>query len=204
MAEENGIIVGMESIYNTAKRQSRLARTSGKIMASHNRTVAVLFALLAAMTGGAVVLMSLDNYAPGAAAYSLSSYLRLDTVEEVVKDGLRAAPAPWSGIEVFYSQTAGGNARELPLLAGLSDTHKAFHFVICNGTGGDNGVIQAANQWQEQTAFDAAGTIRICVIGDGRSVPATNSQIQRTNALIETLSRAFNVGPRQIQYPGNW
>lgn len=173
-------------------------------MAAQNRTVAVLFALLAAMTGGAVVLMSLDNYAPSAAAYSLSSYLRLDPVEEVVKDGLTAAPAHWSGIEVFYSQTASGNARELPLLAGLCGGQSAFHFVICNGAGGDDGVIQVAPQWHQQTAFSAAATIRICVIGDGQRTPATNSQIQRTNALIETLSRSFNIGPRQIQYPGNW
>lgn len=173
-------------------------------MAAQNRTVAVLFALLAAMTGGAIVLMSLDNYAPSAAAYSLSSYLRLDPVEAVVKDGLTVIPAHWSGIEVFYSQTQSGNARELPLLAGLSGGQSAFHFVICNGAGGDNGVIQVAPQWHQQAAFGTAATIRICIVGDGQRTPATNSQIQRTNALIETLSRSFNIGPRQIQYPGNW
>ena len=68
-------------------------------MASQNRTVAVLFTLLAAMTGGALVLMALDNYAPSAGAYSLSSYLRLDPVEEVVKDTLKTTPTQWSGIE---------------------------------------------------------------------------------------------------------
>ena len=205
MAEETITIDTMECIYNKAKRQSRLAETSGKIMASQNRTVAVLFTLLAAMTAGAVVLMSLDNYAPSAGAYSLSSYLRLDPVEDVVKNTLQTAPAQWVGIDVFYSQTPGGNAQELGLLAGLSDGQASqFHFLVCNGNGADDGGIQASAQWGRQTASGQQGVIRVCVIGDGQTTLATNSQIQRTNALIESLTRSFNISPRQVRYPGNW
>jgi hypothetical protein len=205
MAEVNVTIDAMECIYNKAKRQSRLAETSGKIMASQNRTVAVLFTLLAAMTGGAMVLMALDNYAPGAAAYSLSSYLRLDPVEEVVKNTLQTAPAQWAGIDVFYSQTRGGNAQELGLLAGLAGNQASqFHFVVCNGSGADDGGIQASAQWSQQVASGHQGVIRICVIGDGQTTLATNSQIQRTNDLVESLSRSFNINPRQVRYPGNW
>ena len=194
----------MECIYNKAKRQSRLAETSGKIMASQNRTVAVLFALLAAMTGGAVVLMALDNYAPSAGAYSLSSYLRLDPVEDVVKNTLHTAPAQWTGVEVFYSQTRGGNLEELPLLAGLAgEQAPKFHFVVCNGNGAEDGRIQASPQWNGQLPSDRDGIIRICVIGQGPT-PATNNQVQRTNALVESLSRTFDITPRQIRYPGNW
>ena len=194
----------MECIYNKAKRRSGLAETSGKIMASQNRTVAVLFALLAAMTVGASVLMALDNYAPSAGAYSLSSYLRLDPVEEVVKNSLQTAPAQWTGIEVFYSQTRGGNLEELPLLAGLAGVGAPqFHFVVCNGNGGDDGRIQTSGQWGQQAASGQNGIIRICVIGDGQTL-ATSNQIQRTNTLVETLSRNFNIAARQIRYPGNW
>lgn len=194
----------MECIYNKAKRQSRLAETSGKIMASQNRTVAVLFTLLAAMTGGAMVLMALDNYAPSAGAYSLSSYLRLDPVEEVVGKSLQTSPGQWVGIEVFYSQTRGGNLQELPLLAGLAGGQSPqFHFLVCNGTGAEDGIIQPSPQWNQQAASGPDGIIRICVIGDGQT-PATNSQVQRTNSLVETLIRSFSIGPRQIRYPGNW
>ena len=204
MSDENDTIGVMECIYNKAKRQSRLAETSGKIMASQNRTVAVLFTLLAAMTGGAVVLMALDNFAPSAGAYSLSSYLRLDSVEEVVGDSLQTTPAQWAGVEIFYSQTRGGNVQELALLAGLGGVKAPeFHFVVCNGNGADDGIIQASTQWREQSASGQSGIIRICVINDGQA-PATNSQIQRTNSLVETLIRRYTISPSQIRYPGNW
>jgi len=204
MADENAIIDVMECIYNKAQRQSRLAETSGKIMAGQNRTVAVLFALLAAMTGGAMILMALDNYAPGAGAYSLSSYLRLDPVEQVVKNTLHTTPAQWNGMEIFYSRTAAGNADELPLLMSLADGRaEQFHFLICNGNGAEDGRIQTSSQWSQQLTAKQDGTIRICVIGNERNT-LTNSQVQRTNDLVESLSRTFNIGPRQIRYPANW
>ncbi|NLK41181.1 MAG: hypothetical protein GX298_03905 [Planctomycetes bacterium] len=173
-------------------------------MAGQNRTVAVLFALLAAMTVGAMVLMTLDQYAPGAGAYSLSSYLRLDPVEQVVKNTLQTAPAQWDGIEVFYSRTRAGNVDELPLLISLSGGQaEQFHFLVCNGNGAEDGHIQTTPQWRQQAAAEQSGTIRICVVGDSRT-PLTNSQIQRTNDLVENLSRTFNIGPRRIRYPANW
>lgn len=205
MSDEKDIIDAMECIYNKAKGQSKLARTSGKIMAGHNRTVAVLFVLLVAMTGGALVLMSLDRYAPSAGAYSLSSYLRLNPVEQVVRDNVEGAPAKWAGIEVFYSQTRSGNIKELSLLSSLDGSQAAqFHFLVCNGVGDEDGSIQTSTQWGQQAAAGQSGVIRICVISDGKMTPATNSQIQRTYTLVETLSQTFNINPRQIRYPSNW
>ena len=205
MTDEKAIIGAMECIYNKAKRQSRLAQTSGKIMAGHNRTVAVLFVLLVAMTGGALVLMSLDNYAPSAGAYSLSSYLSLNPVEQVVRDTVEAVPAKWAGIEVFYSQTPAGNLKELSLLSSLAGNQAAqFHFLVCNGNGDKDGCIETSAQWQQQVVAGQDGIIRICIIADGKTTLATNSQIQRTYTLVETLSQTFNISPRQIRYPGNW
>ncbi len=204
MTEENDIVDVMECIYNKAQRHSRLAQTSGKIMAGNNRTAAVLFALLAAMTTGAVVLMALDNHAPGAGAYSLSSYLRLDPVEYVVKSTLETAPGKWGGIEIFYSRTEAGNLEELPLLVSLAGgTAPEFHFLVCNGIGAEDGRIQASGQWRQQAPGDRDGVIRVCVIGDEQT-PVTNSQVQRTNDLVESLSRTFNISPRHIRYPANW
>lgn len=205
LSDVSGIIERMESIYAQAKRQTKVARTSRTISAAHNRTVAVLFTLLAAMTGGAVVLMALDGYAPSKAAYSLSSYLKLDPIDQVVKASMIAAPADWQSIEVFYSKTETGNAQELPLLASLAGrSAQPYHFLVCNGNGGADGQIQVAPEWQRQTAFSNAAVIRICVIGDDRIRPATEQQIQRANSLIDTLSRSFNIGARQIYLPNAW
>jgi hypothetical protein len=175
-------------------------------MASQNRNMMVLFSLIASMTIGAVVLMALDHNGPSAGAYSLSSYLRLDPVEEVVRNTVQTQPLQWGRIEVVYSYTSGGNAEELALLTGLADGGPAeFHFVVCNGNGGSDGQIQAAGHWQtQQLCRRKPDTIRVCVISDDQGDALTDSQRQRTGALVESLSRTFDISPRQIRYPLDW
>lgn len=175
-------------------------------MAGQNRNITVLFSLIASMTIGALVLMALDHNPPSAGAYSLSSYLRLDPVEEVVRNTIRTRPVEWDRIEVVYSYTNGGNAEELALLTGLADGGPAeSHFVVCNGKGGTDGQIQAASYWQnQQICGGKAETIRVCVISNKQSDTLTDSQRQRTNTLVESLSRTFDISPRRIRYPLDW
>ncbi len=176
-------------------------------MANQNRNVAVLFSLIASMTVGALVLMALDHNGPSAAAYSLSSYLRLDPVEEIVKNSVQVAPAGWGKIEVLYSDTAGGNLEEMPLLTGLSDgsDRSEFHFIVCNGNGADDGQVQASSRWRvQQDCNGRPEAIRVLVISDEGSEAVTDSQIQRTHALVESLSRTFDINPHQIRYPLDW
>lgn len=175
-------------------------------MAGQNRNVAVLFSLIASMTVGALLLMALDHNGPSAGAYSLSSYLRLDPVEKVVKNTIHTVPAQWGQIEVVYSKTSGGNVEELALLTGLADGGPAqFHFVVCNGKGGSDGQIQAAHFWEnQQLCGDKAQTIRVCVISDDKSKAVTDSQFQRTAALVESLSRTFGINRGMIRYPLDW
>lgn len=175
-------------------------------MAGRNRNITVLFSLIASMTIGALVLMALDHDGPRAGAYSLSSYLRLDPVEEVVRNTLKSQPLLWSRVEVVYSYTSGGNAEELALLTGLSDGGPAeFHFVVCNGNGASDGQIQAATLWRQQRYCEhKPETIRVCVISDDQSDTLTDSQRQRTGDLVESLSRTFDINPREIRYPIDW
>lgn len=151
--------------------------------------------------------MALDHNGPGAAAYSLSSYLRLDPVEDVVKNTVQAQVAEWGKIEILYSNTAGGNIDEMPLLTGLADgsDRSEFHFIVCNGNGADDGEVQADGHWRTQKiCTDRPGTIRVLVISDDHSDAVSDCQIQRTNALVESLSRTFDIRPRQIRYPLDW
>ena len=88
------------------------------------------------------------------------------------------------------------------------------HFVICNGNGGRDGQIQATEKWQRQSTVGAiAGladkapidkTIYICVIADNKVAHQTDFQIKRTEALVEELSRKFNIQPESIHYPDDW
>lgn len=175
-------------------------------MAKRNRNVTVLFSLIASMTVGAVVLMALDNHRPITGAYSLSSYLRLDPVEDAVRNSLAVAAGQWQEVEVFYSHTSGGNAEELGLMMGLATgSSPDFHFVVCNGNGAGDGYIQAGDLWKLQRLCKGRpGVVRICVVGDGSSNSVTDFQIKRTISLVENLTHTFNISPQRVRYPLNW
>ena len=179
---------------------------SGTNMAARNRSVTVLFSLIASMTIGAFVLMAMDNHPPITGAYSLSSYLRLDPAENVVKNTVTKRVGSWDQVQVYYSYTSGGNADELALLTNLENGTKAqFHFVVGNGNGAEDGAIQAGEFWKLQRLCQGRnGMVRVCVISDGRAESATDCQLKRTNALVESLIRAFDISPRNIHYPVNW
>ena len=179
---------------------------SGTDMAARNRSVTVLFSLIASMTIGAFVLMAMDDHRPITGAYSLSSYLRLDPAEEVVKNTLTANSGHWDQVQIYYSNTSGGNADELALLTDLANGTKAqFHFVVANGSGAEDGAIQAGESWKLQRLCQGRnGIVRVCVISDGRTESVTDCQLKRTGALVESLIRTFDISPRNIHYPVNW
>ncbi|MBC8379545.1 MAG: hypothetical protein H8E62_10260 [Planctomycetes bacterium] len=175
-------------------------------MATRNRSVTVLFSLIASMTVGAFVLMALDDHRPITGAYSLSSYLRLDPAENAVKNTVTKAVAHWDQVQIYYSNTPGGNADELALLTDLANGTKAqFHFVVGNGNGAEDGAIQAGEFWKLQRLCQGRnGVVRVCVISDGRAESVTDCQFKRTGALVESLIRTLDISPRNIHYPVNW
>jgi hypothetical protein len=175
-------------------------------MTGQPRVAKVLAALLVSMTVGAVVLMVLSGSPPSAGAFCLSSYYRLDPVEKAAFS-LAPQTTRWSRIEVYYSGTKAGNIEQLASLSGLAYIEDLnCHFVVCNGLGGEDGLIQSTERWQQQ--LPAAGykkqTVRICVIADGKTKFPTDFQVKRTEALIDILCRKFDVTPKSIRFPQAW
>lgn len=161
------------------------------------------------MTLGAIVLMALGNNPPSSGPFCLSSYYRLDPIEKTISSQAVQSHYRWNCIEIYYSNTKAGNIEQLASLSGLSSPEDInYHFVICNGLGGDDGEVQPTEKWQKQwsivpgqTWYGSSQTIRICVITE--EYP-TNLQIKRVEALVEALSRKFNIQPAYIYYPSNW
>jgi len=180
-------------------------------MSNQPRVARVLAALLVSMTGGAIILMALGNNPPSAGAFSLSIYCRLDPVEKAILSRAAQSPERWKSIEVYYSGTKAGNIEQLASLSGLTSPDDInCHFVICNGLGGSDGLIQPAERWQRQwssipgrTWYGNAQTIRICVVADGKTAPPTDLQIKRTEALVEGLYRKFAIEAKSIYYPSD-
>jgi hypothetical protein len=183
-----------------------------KSMSNQPRVAKVLVLLLISMTTGAVVLMALGNHPPSAGAFCLSTYYKLDPVQQASNSRVAQAPGRWESIEIYYSGTRAGNIQQLASISGLPSSDAInCHFVICNGLGGNDGQIEATEKWQNQwsvipdhTWYGSSRTIRVCVIADGRQIHPSDSQVRRSEALVDALSRKFSVTPSKIFYPTNW
>ena len=181
-------------------------------MPNQPRLARVLAALLVSMTAGAIVLMVLGNNPPSAGPFCLSSYYRLDPVGKAIQSQAAQSPARWNRIEIYYSGTKAGNIEQLASLMGLASPEDInCHFCLCNGLGGGDGQIQTTEKWQRQWSiipgqnwYGTGQTIRICIIADGKKTHASDSQIKRTQALMEKLCRMFEVQPESVYYPSDW
>lgn len=180
-------------------------------MASQLRVWKVLLALLVSMTLGAIILMILGNNPPSAGAFCLSTYYRLDSADKAVLSRTTPPLDRWKRIEIYYSGTRVGNIELLTSLEGQTSTKDInCHFVVCNGSGGQDGEIQSTERWQNQQPirpsqnwFGPDETIRICVVADGKTAYPTDFQVKRVEALVETLCRKFNIPQQNVYYPGD-
>ena len=164
------------------------------------------------MTIGAIVLMALDNHSLSAGAFSLAGYTNLNPIEQVTLNSVMPNKQKWDFVEVYYSGTEAGDFLDITSFNGLMNTEDVnFHFLVCNGTPGADGKIQASAKWRKQRAalgdqdfFGNNRTIRICVVADGMKSLPTDCQLKRTTGLVEVLTRKFDISPQQISYPANW
>ena len=155
-------------------------------MENRSRTAKVLISLVASMTFGTFVLMSLDKKAISAGAFSLASYTTLNSVENAAKP----MSASWDSIEVYCRK--GGYAED-------------SHFAVLNENGQD-GAVECISQKVFLTPLSeaiGARTIRICVVADSLR-DLSDSQMKRTADLVEMLSRKCRIAPKRIKYPENW
>jgi hypothetical protein len=172
-------------------------------MSNQPRVVKVLAALLISMTVGAFVLMVLGNNPPSAGPFCLAAYYQLDSVDQAVQSKACQTPHRWNSIEIYFSGTQRGSLQQP---AGAVDM--SCHFVICNGSGGGDGEIQPTEQWQKQWSIrpsrtwqGSEKTIRICLIGDGATVPLTNYQLKRLEMLLEALCRKLGISADAVYLP---
>jgi hypothetical protein len=190
-------------------------------MSNQPRAAKILICLVVSMTAVAAVLMVLDHQSISAGAFSLASYSSLGPIADIIATrelaradsprGDHAATGRWNKIEVFYSNTKGGNINQLASLNGLTSAEDLnFHFLVCNSLGAIDGQIQPTDKWLNQWSalpggvwYGSSTTIRICVINEGEN-PASDYQISRAEELIQALSRKFNINTSNITYPKDW
>lgn len=180
-------------------------------MSNQPRAAKILICLVASMTAGAAVLMTLDHQSIPAGVFSLASYSSLGSVADIIATKEPTTRSRWNKIEVFYSNTKGGNLEQMASLSGLTSPDDLnFHFLLCNSLGAIDGQIQPTEKWLNQWSalpggiwYGSSTTIRICIIGE-TSKTASDYQISRAEELIDALSRKFNIAPANIFHPKDW
>ena len=116
-------------------------------------------------------------------------------------------PGRWKGIYIHHSNTPGGDATTV--LDASSDGGRygpPDHFVIGNGDGLGDGVVQYTRRWVEQrpAGSPAAGAridpawISICVIGDMDRMPPTDLQRVRLEQLLQALQERLGISAEGV------
>jgi hypothetical protein len=171
-------------------------------MTDQSRVWKVLVMLLASMTVGTVVLMSLGNTPPVSGAFSLSSYYKLTPMSKVIASTITPHADRWEQIEITYSKTRYGDIEYLANLDGHDAASLNAHFVVCNGLGDDvsDGQILSTERWQKQQSAQPQWnwghpekTISIVIVANPPLTPETDYQMSRVKALVEALSHRFGI-----------
>lgn len=120
------------------------------------------------------------------------------------------ADRPWRYVVLHHSaRPAGGYAqidRDHRELGGMDGC--GYHFVIGNGTGSRDGVIEVTRRWSEQRpgahCRDAAHPavnddgIGICLVGDLDAGPPTPKQVETARALVAYLQQRYAIPPERV------
>jgi N-acetylmuramoyl-L-alanine amidase len=120
------------------------------------------------------------------------------------------ADRPWRFIVLHHSASSGGSYDEIDRehRKQLGFDGCGYHFVIGNGNGSGDGVIEVAQRWNNQKAgvhcrnarshdVDEYG-IGICLIGDLDQQPPTPRQVAATQALVAFLGRRYTIDPARM------
>ncbi|MCP4256285.1 MAG: hypothetical protein GY774_02010 [Planctomycetes bacterium] len=189
-------------------------------MRKYSREKKVLLILGISITLGTIILNALGHNPPSAGAFCLSRYYLLGSVKNAIGSRAEQSRKRWSQIEIDYSGTECGNIEQLASLSNPDSPENAnYHFIICNGKGGHDGLIQPTKKWQSQSSIIpghsrngepvlygtlSEQTIYICVIADNETSFPTDFQIKRSEELVEGLCRKFNIPFESIRYPESW
>jgi hypothetical protein len=181
-------------------------------MSVPSRETKVFAVLLMSMSICAALLLALGKNPPSAGAFCLDDYYRLDPVEKNVSSKIEQFSDRWNAIEIFYnchkSDYIKKTNQENELQNHINDD---YHFALCNGLNGGDGIIITTEKWQiQQSAIHYTNkisnekTIRICIIKKNNLAEQSEYQEKRLEELIEELSRRFNISPKEVYYPERW
>ncbi|MBX7169178.1 MAG: N-acetylmuramoyl-L-alanine amidase [Pirellulales bacterium] len=122
------------------------------------------------------------------------------------------APRPWRYLVLHHSASEHGDVESIDAAhrqrtdrAGQPWLGIGYHFVVGNGQGMADGLVEPTFRWREQLHGAHAGDrehneqgIGICLVGDFDRVPPTERQLAATTALVTALADRFQIKRSEI------
>lgn len=117
------------------------------------------------------------------------------------------AARSWRYIVFHHSATAGGDVEAIDAAhRRRTDEHGqhwrgiGYHFLIGNGQGMPDGLVEPTFRWREQVAGAHAGDrehndfgIGVCLVGDFEHQPPTERQVDAAKRLVDALTQRFAI-----------
>lgn len=106
----------------------------------------------------------------------------------------------WKTITLHHSATIEGNAESFGRnhrrrgMGGL-----AYHFVIGNGTGSDNGEIEVGWRWRKQVETNRKRDIQICLVGNFNQQQVSEEQFKSLIQLLKILESQYGISVSNIR-----
>lgn len=121
---------------------------------------------------------------------------------------VKIRPNKWKYVVVHHSATQAGSA------AAFDEFHRnkkgwnrglGYHFVIGNGNGARNGLVETGPRWTGQIDGAHAGSkeynqhgIGVCLVGDFEGGSPTTKQISSLVSLVTELQQLCNIPPENV------
>ncbi|MCC6580322.1 MAG: N-acetylmuramoyl-L-alanine amidase [Phycisphaeraceae bacterium] len=173
------------------------------------RTLIVLGVLVASMTLAAGLLLALEPQPVlRTADISLNSIDRPRPDEDTLLNTTRPL-SQWMAIVIHDSGSSEGSVESIARIhqrLGLGGL--AYHFILTNGHGGEDGTVVSGPRWRNQQpgAYSVGPdadwfnnyAIGICLVGDFRRTAPTDQQIAELVKLVHRLQHQFSVPAERV------
>lgn len=160
-------------------------------------------------TASAASTASSSTPAKSTARTSGSTSSSVSTAVSSAISNASVRPGRWKYIVIHHSGTSEGTAK------GMDSYHRevrhmenglAYHFVVGNGNGMNNGEIFVGNRWKKQLDGGHLASekqnqvaIGICLVGNFDKTAPSATQMQALNTLVRTLMKRCNISAGNVK-----
>lgn len=179
----------------------RTAQTSAASTVNR-RTLIVWASLVGAMTFSSGLLLWLEPR-PMAPAGGLA-LAALETtpagIDSIFDTRTPLVEGRWRQIVIHHSGQQMGSAESIGELHQALGYHGlGYHFVIGNGDGVEDGLIQVGYRWMDQLDGEyVPRAISICIVGNGDKAPPTAAQMEQLTRLVNALQARTGIGVDRV------